>query len=228
MRRFIVSLVILAAISVCSSAAWSAEEDGTLVGITEKGKILYGIKAGPNFSTAFAEEGRLNFKTALAGGAFLSYNLNRSFQIQPEVMFMMMGWKEVAGPLTLTNKINYVDFNLLFKYVSGPKGRFQQAIGLGPYMGVKVSNSYDFNVEIPSEMEDAMDLIFDELKSTDFGVVITGEFNVLLDNGGVLIFDLRCNYGLTSIFDDLTIGEETFNLTDLKNMGIVIMAGYAF
>ena len=228
MKRFVVTLAVLAVIFVCSSAAWSAEEDAALNGITEKGRVLYGIKAGPNFTTAVVEEGRLNYRFAMAGGAFLSYNLNRYLQIQPEVLFMMRGWKESASGVTLTNKINYVDFNLLLKYVSKPRGRFQEAIGIGPYIGVKMSNSYDFNIDIPVELEDAMDLIYDEIKSTDFGIVVSGEFNILLDNGGTLIFDLRGTFGLTSIFDDITLGDETFNMTDLKNMGVQVMAGYAF
>lgn len=218
MRRFALPVAVLIVVFLCSSTAYS----------TEKGEIHYGIKAGPNFSTAVAEEGRLNFRTAGAGGAFMSYNLSSRIQVQPEVLFMMRGWKESASGLTLTNKINYVDLNILFKYVSPPRGKFQEAIGIGPYVGMKISNSYDFNIEIPSEIEDAMDVIYDELKSVDFGIVIAGEMNILLENGGMIIFDLRGTFGLTPIFDDITIGSESFNMLDLKNMGVQILVGYAF
>ncbi len=211
-------MVILMAVILCSSAGYS----------TEKGEFHYGIKAGPNFSTAVADEGRLNFRTAGAFGAFMSYNLSGLFQVQPEVMFMMRGWKEVAGGLTLTNKINYVDLNLLLKLVLPTEKRVQTTIGIGPYIGMKVSNSYDFNFDVPSEFEDAMDIIYDQLKSTDVGMVISSEMNILLENGGMIIFDLRGTVGMTPIFDDLTIGEETFSMTELKNMGIQILVGYAF
>ncbi len=194
----------------------------------EKGDIHYGVKAGPNFSFSYAEGGRTSIRYVAGGGAFMSYNLGASFQIQPEVLFMMRGWKEVAGPVTLTNKLNYVDVDLLLQFLMPSRGRIQSTIGIGPYVGMKISDSYDFNIDIPPEVEDAMDAIYDEIKSTDFGIVLASEMDVMMENGGMFLLELRIAYGLTSIMGDVTIEDTTFNLIDLKNMGIQIFLGYAF
>lgn len=213
---FSLALVVL----FCSSASFAGEA----------GDIHYGLKAGPNLSFAYAEAGRTDFMVAPAGGVFMSYNLSNVFQIQPEVLYMGRGWDESAGNLTLTNKINYIDINLLLKLLirSGEGSSVQSSFGVGPYVGMKISDSYEFNIDVPSVMEDAMDAIYEEIKSTDVGIVFSSEIDVLLDNGGMVVLDLRGTVGLTSLFGDITIGDTSFNLIDIKNIGFQFMAGYAF
>jgi hypothetical protein len=197
-------------------------------GAAEKGDFHYGLKVGPSFSATYAEGGRTNFRTSFAGGAFLSYSLSRLFQIQPEVLYVGRGWKETAGLLTLTNKIDYVDLALLFKLSIPSKGMVSSSLGVGPYFGFKIADSYDFNVELPAPFYEAMDLIYDNLKSSDFGVVVSGEADFNMKNGHAILFDVRLSYGLETIFETITVSGMPIASIDLKNMGFQILAGYSF
>jgi hypothetical protein len=217
MKSLNLALILLMLVSFSASAALAAE----------KGEVHYGLKAGVSFTTAYAEGGRLNYYTAGAGGIFMNYHLSRNFQIQPELFFSMRGWKETAGSLTLTNKINYIDLNLLLKLVI-PSGSetIQSALGIGPFVGIKVSDSYEFNLSVPDEVNEAMDLIYESINSYDVGIIFSGELDVLLDNGGMVVLDFRITVGLTQIFEDI-VAADTYQL-DLKMLGFQLMAGYAF
>jgi len=194
----------------------------------EKGDLHYGVKVGPNFSYTRAEGGRSEMLTTFGGGAFLTYSFTEMIQLQPEVMYMGRGWKESAGSLELTNKLGYVDFSLLFKVAIPSKSRVSSSIGIGPYVGLKVSDSYEFNVSLPSEVGEAMDLIYDQLKSYDVGIVLSGELDIAMENGGMILFDVRFDTGFVSIFDEIVIEDVPLGTIDLKNTGIQVMVGYAF
>jgi hypothetical protein len=197
-------------------------------GAVEKGDLHFGLKVGPSFAYTRAEGGRTEVLTTFAGGAFLSYSVTEMFQLQPEVMYMGRGWKESEGSIELKNKLGYVDFSLLFKVAIPSKTRLSSSIGVGPYVGLKVSDSYEFNVALPSEVADAMDQIYESLKSYDAGIVVSGELDIAMDNGGMILFDVRLATGLVSIFDDITIEDVPLGSIDMKNTGFQIMAGYAF
>jgi len=82
----------------------------------------------------------------------------------------------------------------------------------GPYLA--------FNLSAESYIDDQEFDIKDQVKSTDYGLVIGGglDYNLLV---GQLIFDARYVLGLTSI-------DDTTDADDVKNTGIMIMAGYGF
>jgi hypothetical protein len=219
MKKPVVSFALVLVVLFCAWASSAAEA----------GDMHYGIKAGPNLSFAYAEGGRADFMVAPAGGVFMNYNLSKVFQIQPEVLYMGRGWDETAGSLTLTNKINYIDINLLLKLLIRSGGEsVMSSFGVGPYVGMKISDSYEFNVSVPSAVDTVMTIIYDELKSYDAGIVFSGEINVLLDNGGMVVLDFRSTVGLVSLFGDITVGQTTFNVVDIKNVGFQFMVGYAF
>ena len=217
MDRLKIVFAAVVLVSLSTSAAFAGEA----------GDIHYGLKAGVNLSTAYAEGGRLNMYTGGIGGIFMNYHLSRVFQVQPEVLFSMKGWKEEAGGITLTNKINYIDINLLLKLVIPTEKMVQSSFGIGPYIGIKASDSYEFNVSVPDVVDEAMELIYDNLKSTDLGIVFSGEVDVLLENGGMVVLDFRGFVGLQNLFEDFTVADQTFQ-TDLKLIGFQFMAGYAF
>jgi hypothetical protein len=194
----------------------------------EKGDMNFGLKLGPSFSVAYAAGGRTNFRTTFAGGAFMSYNLGTMFQIQPEILYVGRGWKETAGPIVLTNKIGYIDFSLLFKLAVPTQGKVSSSLGVGPYLGLKISDGWDFNVELPPAVDEAMKVIYDNLKSTDFGMVVSGEVDVAMRNGDAILFDVRLTYGFQKIFDTISVSGTPIASLDLKNMGFQILVGYAF
>ena len=197
-------------------------------GAVEKGDLHYGLKVGPSFSTTYAEGGRTEFMFSFAGGAFLCYNVTKMFQIQPEVLYMGRGWKESAGDLELTNKLNYIDFDLLLKLAIPSQGSVSSSIGIGPYFGYKISDSYEWNMSMPAEIDEAMDLIYENLKDYDIGLVISGEMDIPLESGSMILFDLRISYGFQTLFEKIVIEDTPVASIDLKNMGFQILIGYAF
>ena len=217
MNRLKIVFAVLVLIAFSASAAAAGEA----------GDIHYGLKAGVNISTAYAEGGRLNMYTGGIGGVFMNYHLSRVFQVQPEVLFSMKGWKEEAAGITLTNKINYIDINLLLKLVIPSEKMVQSSFRIGPYIGIKASDSYEFDVPVPDVVNEAMDTIYENLKSTDLGIVFSGEVDVVLENGGMVILDFRGFVGLQNLVEEITVGDATFQ-TDLKMIGVQFMAGYAF
>ena len=197
-------------------------------GAFEKGDLHYGLKVGPSFATTYAEGGRTEFMFSFAGGAFLSYNVTKMFQIQPEVLYVGRGWKESAGDLELTNKLGYIDFDVLLKLAIPSQGKVSSSIGIGPYFGYRISDSYEWNMSMPPEVDEAMDLIYENLKDFDIGLVVSGEMDIAMENGGMILFDLRIAYGFQTIFDTFEIEGEPVASLDLKNMGFQILVGYAF
>jgi hypothetical protein len=195
----------------------------------EAGEIHYGLKAGVNISTVYAEGGRAEFYVGGAGGIFMNYAFSGLFQVQPEVFFSMRGWKESAGPLTLKSKINYIDIDALLKLAIPTRGRMASSFGIGPYIGIKVSDCYEYNIAVPAEWDDATQLIFDNLASYDIGLVLSGETDILLENGGMIVIDGRLTYGFKKIIEDIEISEDvTLESLDYKNLSIMLTAGYAF
>lgn len=197
-------------------------------GAFEKGDLHYGLKIGPSFATTYAEGGRTEFMFSFAGGAFLSYNLTKMFQIQPEVLYVGRGWKESAGSLELTNKLGYIDLDLLLKLAIPSQGKVSSSIGIGPYFGYRISDGYEWSTSMPSEVDEAMDMIYENLKDFDIGLVLSGEMDIAMQNGGMILFDLRLSYGFQKIFDDIEIEGMPVASIELKNMGFQILVGYAF
>lgn len=218
MKQVTVTLFIV--LLVCAPLA------GT--GAAEKGEMHFGLKAGPSFSFARSESERSNMLTTFAGGVFMSYNVSPMFQIQPEILYVGRGWKETSGSVTLTNKIGYIDFDVLFKLTIPSQGKVSSSLGIGPYLGLKISDSYEFNVSTPPEVDEAMTLIYEHLNSYDIGLVVSGELDIALESGGIILFDLRLTYGFQQLFDEIVIEGVPVASLDLQSMGFQILAGYAF
>jgi hypothetical protein len=219
MKRLCTILILLALMAFPASVVLAVEA----------GEIHYGMKAGVNISTVYAESGRAEFYVGGVGGIFMNYAFSGLFQIQPEVLFSMRGWKESAGPLTLTSKINYIDIDALLKLAIPTQGRLASSFGIGPYIGIKVSDCYEYNMTVPEVWDDATELIFDNLQSYDIGFVLSGETDIIMDNGGMIVIDGRLTYGFKKIFEDIEISEDvTLESLDYKNLSIMFTAGYAF
>jgi hypothetical protein len=84
-------------------------------------KVLFGLKAGVNYSNVYDSEGeefRADPKLGLAAGAFLAIPLGRYLGLQPEVLFSQKGFNAtgriLGGTYNLTRTSNYLDIPLLF------------------------------------------------------------------------------------------------------------------
>jgi hypothetical protein len=83
-------------------------------------------------------------------------------------------------------------------------------------------------MSMPAEIDEAMDLIYENLKDYDIGLVISGEMDIPLESGSMILFDLRISYGFQTLFEKIVIEDTPVASIDLKNMGFQILIGYAF
>jgi hypothetical protein len=84
-------------------------------------RVLFGLKAGLNYSNVYdshGEEFRTQPKTGLAAGAFLAIPIGKYFGLQPEALLSQKGFKAtgriLGGTYNLTRTSTYLDFPLLF------------------------------------------------------------------------------------------------------------------
>lgn len=84
-------------------------------------RIVFGVKAGANYSNVYDEQGDefdAEGKIGFAGGAFLAIPIGKIFGIHPEVLISQKGFKStgtVLGlPYTMTRTTTYIDVPLFF------------------------------------------------------------------------------------------------------------------
>ena len=183
-----------------------------LSGSVLAGGLTLGFVGGLNFANVAGDSVEDNTtKLCLGGGGFLDIPLSDLISIQPQVLFMMKGfefenWDE-AGV-----RMSYIDIPVLARVSIPMAGPVTPCLFAGPYLA--------FNLSAESYFNDVKYDLKDEVKSTDYGLVIGGgfDYNLLV---GQLILDARYVLGLTSI-------DDTSDADDVKNTGIMIMAGYGF
>ena len=174
--------------------------------------LTLGFKGGLNLSNMTGDDIEDNeMKVCFGGGAFLNIPVGGPFSIQPELLYVMKGY-EFESTSDAGVRMSYIDLPILAKLTIPTLGPISPNFFAGPYVG--------FNMSADVYLEDVEEDISDSLKTTDFGLVVGAgvDYSLLV---GELTFDARYTLGLTSI--DNTADEE-----DVKNTGIMIMAGYGF
>ncbi|HLA55507.1 MAG TPA: porin family protein [Flavobacterium sp.] len=154
--------------------------------------ITFGVKAGVQNTNFTGDDADTDAKTSFYVGGLVDFTVSESFHVQPELLYSMEGADNDLG-------ISYLRIPIMAKYYV-MEGLSLQA---GPEVAFKIGTE-----------EDGLDEI---TKSTDFGLGIGAGYE--LSNG--LMFDLRYNMGLSSIYD----GDGD---VDIKNSGIALGLGYRF
>lgn len=199
------------------------------------GKTKFGVKAGFNMSNVSGGpeywDEATEWKTGFTGGAFLNYSFNDNFSLQPEILFTQKGFGsallEGIIDVDLTVSLDYFELPVLAKYTFSADKRFRPTLFAGP------SFAYCFGSTLTvSSWIFSGDLDFSSLThTTDFGIVLGGGFDYVLDRGTV-VFDARFNYGFTNVIlsGDFEINgdTETIEEDDFKNYGLSFMIGYVF
>jgi hypothetical protein len=197
MKRFI---VVLALVTLASGSVLA-------------GGLTFGFKAGLNLANVTGDDVLADneMKICVGGGAFLNIPAFGMLSVQPELLYMMKGVKWGAFDDAGT-RMSYLDLPVLAKISIPTPGPFSPNLFAGPYVG--------FNMSAENYIGDTVFDIKDDVKSTDFGLVVGGgfDYNLLV---GQLTFDARYVLGLTSL-------DDTSDDDDVKNTGIMIMAGYGF
>jgi hypothetical protein len=184
--------------------------------------IDLGIKGGWSLtniklsSDAWAHEG-LNEPIV---GAFLAFNLSKSFAIQPEVLYLSVGAfqeAEVEGDLLrLAYSYYYIHVPVLAKLHLVNSGKIRPVIFAGPAVGFLTAFKERSYVNGDLSMEND---ISELIKSTNFSVVFGGGMEFRLAKL-LLLLDVRYDLGLS----DVNKSGDGFT----KTRALIFMAGLGF
>lgn len=163
MKRIIISACMLMLIKVASAQ-----------------HVEYGIKGGVNFANIKddAADSKADSKTGFHLGGLAHIHLNRSWAIQPEVVYSAQGAEYNSGKL----KLNYINVPVLAQYMFGDGFRIET----GPQLGILTTSSYKVG---NSETD------IDNFNNADFSWAFGASY---LTHSGVGI-DARYNLGVTDV-----------------------------
>lgn len=195
--------IIMIAVVFCASLA------------NAQGITGYGIKGGLNIANLTGDDVEdTDPKMGLAIGGFLTYSINETFAIQPEIYYSMQGAKQEVPDedmdIDIDYDYDYIQIPALVKFYIPIEASISPNLFLGPALGINVNDKFKIDFEGMEVETDA------NVKTLDFGLI----FGAGVDVGPVTI-DARYNLGLTATDDS----EEEF---DVKNSVISIMVGYSF
>ena len=174
-----------------------------------------GILGGVNLANFTGDDVEDNStKVCIGGGAFAEMPFSPVMAVRAELLYMNKGaeWDQYddAGV-----RLSYFDVPVLMKFSLPVNTVISPNLFVGPYVS--------FNLSAESYMGDVETDVKDNIKSTDYGVVIGGGLDYPMGQGE-LTFDVRYSLGLTKI-DDMEGNDEE---DDVKNTGIMFMLGYGF
>lgn len=185
--------------------------------------VMFGLFLGQNVYAEFGLKGGVNFanltdgdgdtKTGLVFGAFYAYELNDSFSIQPELLYIQNGSKATEDGVTVKFNMDYLQIPVLAKLKFQGSETVQPYVLAGPYVGLKMS------AKLKAEAGDSSgETDLDGAKGTDFGVTLGAGVAVKMGTGNILV-EARYNMGLTKVFEDPL---------ENKNTAFSLMVGYGF
>lgn len=203
MRRLIIALALIVFV------AGAANAEG----------MMFGFKGGLNLANHTGDDADPfdvgnDMKFGYGLGVWFNYSINETFSIQPEAMFVTKGTHFEEGGEELDFNLTYIDFNILGKFYMPVEGSFSPFVAFGPQLGVLTKGEWESDGDSRDMKE--------YLKSMEFGLVLGGGFDYMLE-AGCISFDVRYVLGLTNIWDPPE--EEDM---DAKNTGIQFLAGYGF
>jgi hypothetical protein len=200
MKKFTFALM-LAAVMLFSVAPLHAEG------------MLFGVKGGLNMASFIGDDAEgTSMKMGGVGGAFLCYNINEIFAIQPEILFSMKGASFDTLSTSVSWSLNYIEIPFLFKVNLPTEGKMKPSLYAGPALGILMSAKYE-------------DLdIKDDIKSTDIGILAGAAIGYQMENGSLLSLELRYEVGMTSFDKAVAPATEA----DIMNSAISVMVGYGF
>jgi hypothetical protein len=149
--------------------------------------IRWGLKAGANFSTINTEGTAATYasRTGIHAGLLAHIHLNKSWAIQPELVYSLQGGKsDLPGGGTQSINLNYINVPVLVQYMFDNGFRLQT----GPQAG--------FLVQANRKTGNSSVSLTDTYNKTDFSWAFGAGY---LSNIG-LGLDVRYNLGLTDAY----------------------------
>jgi hypothetical protein len=212
-------------------------------------KIKYGIKVGSTLSTFSTEQPHTNFKPGLIAGAFVSYNLSESFELQLEPTYIQQGGNLISindyamflvpdPPFLMEirdQKITFhnIDLPLLIKYQLNIGGLKVFAVA-GPSLAYNIktetqndvsARTYDY-IPVYYNFHQA-DNISSDIKSWQYGAVGGIGFETPVGQHS-LIFDIRYRYSLNKTYPGYSYLGIFQTQGDLRSNTLYFTLGFGF
>jgi len=181
----------------------------------QAGKMYGGVKAGVNFANVGGSDAPDNTstKTGFQGGLFVGTHVNDQFGFRVEGLYVMKGAKQDSSSVTISTKLSYIEFPILFVYDISSSEKMGFNLFAGPTLG--------FNIGAKVEDTD----IKNSIKNFEFGAAIGAGLEKKMADGKAITFDARYSLGATSAAEDVTVGSTTVS-PSIKNHGIGLMLGF--
>ncbi|MFN3403481.1 MAG: porin family protein [Cytophagaceae bacterium] len=157
-----------------------------LVSYASYSQIMYGPRAGWNYSVVSGVNTNANFKSGLHLGAYARLGAKK-VAFQPEVLFSMKGFTYKSAVHTESQTLNYIDIPLMLRL----GGKFGFYLGAQP--SILLGAKYKYTINGVEKKESNKDLY----NTLDLAVLTGLEFE--LGNG--LNFGTRMGFGLLPIFN---------------------------
>ncbi|MDP3557450.1 MAG: porin family protein [Bacteroidota bacterium] len=123
MKKIILLIAATAALSHTTTAQESTRDDREDNETDFREELLFGLKAGANYSNVYdaqGEEFRANPKLGLAAGVFLAIPIGKYLGLQPELLYSQKGFqatgKILGNTYDFTRTTSYLDVPLLFAF----------------------------------------------------------------------------------------------------------------
>jgi len=201
-----------------------------LPGLSSATGIKGGLKIGASSAKLYGDDVTnleallgedLKSRFGFSVGGFITFDIIEMFAIQSEVLYTMKGLtyeEEIMGDtLKVWLKLDYLEIPVLAKITIPTQGSVKPSLFAGPAVAIKISGKVKAEFAGDSDEED-----IEDMKGTDFGLVIGGglDFGLGASGTGSLSIDIRYSLGLSSISE--------FEGEDIKNGVFSLMVGYSF
>jgi hypothetical protein len=185
------ALLATVTLLILSFAAGPTSATAQSLSLGLKGGVSQGTLVGDDVSDA-------DYRAGFSGGAYMKYDVNRAFSVQPELLFTMKGAETGVGEPSLAAgeyEFQYLEIPVLFKLNAPFDGILQPSVYAGPQLGFNLNG--DLNDEEIDE---------ESLQTAEFSGVVGGDLGLDLSDMNVgplsrVVLDGRYAFGLTNTFD---------------------------
>lgn len=213
------------------------------LGLVSQAQVTIIPKVGASLGNyAYSEEDddeKSKYNTGLTLGAGFNFALGETFSIQPELLYIQKGSKQVFGSASLSNRLNFFEIPVLGKVSFGSE-TVKAYVNAGPSLGYALGGR--MTAKDDGETESVKVRFGDEKSTDEVYYLSTDDFN-RIDLGlqfgagvgfqvgpGTLLLDARYGLGMSNFvkaqketFGGVTISTEA----DGKSRTLAFTLGYA-
>lgn len=163
----------------------------------------FGVNAGATFSKMrFTPSVSQESIQQYSGGITARYITEKSFGIQVELNYSLIGWKDLTdeyNPNEYSRTLGYIELPFLshIYFDAGKRARF--FVNLGPQIGFNIKDDYEYTVANGSEAKEYYTMSVD--RKFDYGIVASLGFEFRTGIGSFLL-DGRYYFGLSDVFNN--------------------------